>query len=416
MDILQRKIQNRLIPLRDDAVHTASQIERQQVNGDAALHQVQQRLEALDRELQEISSILFINSNPVLTSSRPVIGRVIVFVKRAIRKLVRGFLGWFYLPIIHQQNQINSRLFQLITREKELLAVQRDVLVQEIGRTAQEQRQLAQRLDEQAQQQDEQSRQQKDRADHMQILLDAHEKHIDDIINLPTNDDQFYHDFEERFRGSFEMICDRVSYYIPIVKEHIPDFANARFVDIGSGRGEWMEVIRANGAKDYIGVDPNDIQNDVARSHGHQAVAMDGVAYLESLEDESVDVVSSFQVIEHLPMSAIVRLMEESLRVLKKGGIILFETNNPQNLTVGSASFYLDPFHKRPLEPNLIAFIAEYSGFKQVDIIRANAHAHSLPVQPSAEYPADGTLLERVNTLSWTVFGPQDYAILGVKE
>lgn len=358
MDVLQRKIQNRQMVLMDDHMPSASASRPAPVSVDT-----RQLLERLEAELRAAAPLQSIQPNPVIESSHPVLGRAIVLMKRAIRKLIRGTLGWYINPMIHQQNQFNTHLLQAVTMEKELLA--------------------------------------------------AHEKHIDDIVNLPTNDDQFYHDFEEKFRGDFFDICHRVSYYVPIVKEYIPDFSSARFVDIGSGRGEWMEVIHAHGATDYVGVDPNEVQNQFARDRGHAAVADDGVSYLRSLADESVDVISGFQVIEHLPLSALMELMQESHRVLKKGGIILFETNNPQNLTVGADTFYLDPSHKKPLEPRLTSFMAEYCGFRQIRVIQANTHPWGEPV--SAEADASD-LVKRVNQLSWAIWGPQDYALLGVKE
>lgn len=378
-DMLQRKIQNRQIALPSDAMSTASRF-----SVGSGVQQPQQLLETIDADLREASLIQSINPNSVIESSRPVIGHAIVFMKRAIRKLIRGGLGWYIMPMVHQQNQFNSYLLHAVTLEKELLSSQF--------------KRMQETLETHANQ------------------LEAHQKHIDDIINLPTNDDQFYHDFEEKFRGDFYDICNRVSFYIPIVKEYIPNFSNARFVDIGSGRGEWMEVIRANGATDYVGVDPNEVQNQLARERGHAAVTADGVAYLKSLEAESVDMISGFQVIEHLPLSALMELMEESLRVLKKGGIILFETNNPCNLTVGADSFYLDPSHKKPLDPRLTSFMAEYCGFQQIRIIQANSNPGSALVDIEPDTQVSAALVKRVNDISWILWGPQDYAILGIKE
>ena len=387
IDILQRKIQQRQIALRDSTQPASA-------GGAASLGELQQRLDAINAALCEANAYAHLVPGEIPPSSHRWIGRFIVFGKRALRKLLRVTLGWYIFPLVHRQNQFNSAMLRLATLEKDALAALADS-----QDTVNALRQISERL--------------QSSVSELQAQAQTHDKHIADIINLPTNDDQFYHDFEEVFRGSFETICDRVSGYVPLIREHVPDFSAARFIDLGSGRGEWLEVIRANGATDYVGVDLNDVQNDFARTRGHQAITQDGVAYLASLENESIDVITAFQLIEHLPMSSLMQLLEQSFRVLRKGGVILFETPNPQTLMVGANSFYLDPSHKRSLDPRLTTFMAEYCGFSQVRAIQANSDPGSSPVAENADFEA---LVKRVNDISWTIWGPQDYALFGVKE
>ena len=102
--------------------------------------------------------------------------------------------------------------------------------------------------------------------------------------------------------------------------------------------------------------------------------------------------------------------------VLKKKGMILFETPNPQNLIVAANTFYLDPSHKRPLDPRMVTFYAEQSGFADVQCIDSNAHHLSrsfpLPEEDSPQYEH----IRQLNDIKWLLFGPQDYAVIAVKE
>ena len=55
--------------------------------------------------------------------------------------------------------------------------------------------------------------------------------------------------------------------------------------------------------------------------------------------------------------------MDEILRVLRPGGLALFETPNARNLLVTAGDFYRDPTHKRPLFPDTLEALAEFRGF-----------------------------------------------------
>ena len=68
------------------------------------------------------------------------------------------------------------------------------------------------------------------------------------------------------------------------------------------------------------------------------------------------------------------KLFEESYRVLQKGGVIIFETPNPENLVVGACNFYTDPTHLNPIPPITSEFIARSNNFKNIQIKRLNGN------------------------------------------
>ena len=55
-------------------------------------------------------------------------------------------------------------------------------------------------------------------------------------------------------------------------------------------------------------------------------------------------------------------LFSEAYRAIKTGGIIIFETPNPENLRVGTCSFHTDPTHIKPIPPELAEFVASQAG------------------------------------------------------
>jgi SAM-dependent methyltransferase len=181
--------------------------------------------------------------------------------------------------------------------------------------------------------------------------------------------DRFYRAFEERYRGSRELVKSRLEAYLPFVKPLQEYYPGASAVDIGCGRGEWLEVLASAGFQPH-GIDLDQDMLQACIEHGLAVVQGDAIAYLSAQPDESQAVVSAFHVVEHISFDQLRSLVSEAMRVLKPGGLLIMETPNPENIVVATRNFYLDPTHQRPLPPDLLAFLPEYYGFAYVKTIR----------------------------------------------
>jgi SAM-dependent methyltransferase len=212
--------------------------------------------------------------------------------------------------------------------------------------------------------------------------------------------DDLYADLEDRFRGSREEIKERFKIYLPYV-EPVRD---ALVIDLGCGRGEWLEALKEAGIS-ARGVEKNVVSIAQCRDRGLEVVESDVLAYLRSLADASAGAITGFHIIEHVSIETLVTLLDEVLRVLQPGGVAIFETPNPENVLVGSNFFYLDPTHKHPLPSELMQFLFDNRGFDPVEIL--NLHPWD-----SGRVPGEGELAERFNGL---LYGPMDYAVLGWK-
>ena len=83
-------------------------------------------------------------------------------------------------------------------------------------------------------------------------------------------------------------------------------------------------------------------------------------------------VVSAFHLVEHVPIDYLIDLLNECYRVLAETGLLILETPNPENLTVGTWSFHMDPTHNKPLPPLLLEFLVQNAGFEDTAIVRLN--------------------------------------------
>lgn len=217
-------------------------------------------------------------------------------------------------------------------------------------------------------------------------------------------EDSFYIEFENLFRGSQDDIRERLAVYLPYLSGFAED-ATARVVDVGCGRGEWLALLRDHSI-DASGVDSNSAMIDSCRASGLSVDYGDAIDYLRQQDEASIAAITGFHIIEHLPFETLIALFDAALRALRPGGLVIFETPNPENLTVGACNFYYDPTHRHPIPPAFSEFVARQRGFARAEILRLHP------------YPDDHRLIEdsevarRVNN---ALYGPQDYALLAWK-
>jgi O-antigen chain-terminating methyltransferase len=228
-------------------------------------------------------------------------------------------------------------------------------------------------------------------------IVDEHDKHKLDSL---------YAAFEDVFRGSREDIKTRQTVYLPYMKESKAGSRKSPIIDLGCGRGEWLELLREQDLK-ARGIDTNRIMVERCTELGLQVELSDAHTYLRKLKDGSAGCVTGFHIVEHMSFDALIELLDEVLRVLQPGGVAIFETPNPHNILVGSTEFYNDPTHVRPLPPRVLRFLAESRGLCKVEVLELH------PYPKSYNFEDDGKgVTQRLNEY---FYGPQDYSIIGRK-
>lgn len=184
-----------------------------------------------------------------------------------------------------------------------------------------------------------------------------------------TSQTTFYRAFEDRYRGSRDIIKERLRAYAPFTGALHRLGERPAALDLGCGRGEWLELLGEQGF-DARGVDLDDGMLAACIERGLAARHDDALAALRAQADNSLALVSAFHLVEHLPFDLVRELVAEALRALQPGGLLIMETPNPENLTVGATSFYLDPSHVHPIPPGLLGFTAEHAGYARARIVR----------------------------------------------
>ena len=216
--------------------------------------------------------------------------------------------------------------------------------------------------------------------------------------------DSFYVRFEDRFRGTRPEIKRRLKPYLPIIRSSGAGSPQFPVLDVGCGRGEWLELLSEHHLS-ARGVDSNATMQAQCVERRFDVTHADLLDYMRTLPDGRLGAVTAFHIIEHLPLEALLEFVSQAYRTLRPGGVAIFETPNCKNLLVGACNFYLDPTHRNPIPPDTAEFILTLHGFVNVQI------KYLSPIKGSpfrSKAAASQFLNDRL-------FGPQDFGIVGFK-
>ena len=215
-------------------------------------------------------------------------------------------------------------------------------------------------------------------------------------IYWEDNKDKFYQFHQNAFRGEETNIKEYLKVYLEYLNK--PDFYEKfPFVDIGCGRGEFLEILKENKIKSF-GVDVNEEFVKELKEKKLSGINSDALGYL-ILHKEELGGVSAFHLVEHFTFPQLFDFIYLIKERLVKGGICIFETPNPDNLTVGAEHFYNDFSHITKLPPLLLIKTMEFAGFSSVKML--SLHPEKKEFNKSE--------VER------RLFGPMDYAIVATK-
>lgn len=324
-------------------------------------------------------------------SSRPVVGPLIRNAKRAVRRGLR----WYVKPMMEQQSRFNNRIIDVLER----LARQDERLATRLERTEDRHETALDRM----------------RADLLALAQagsNGSGPASPAVVPPSTRLALQYRAFEDRHRGPYDEIGK-------LLKVYLPHFAGRRRVlDLGCGRGEFLNVLREAGISGY-GVDIDESMVEAARAQGHEVVLGDAMAHLGELPSGTIDGVFSSQVAEHLQTSELMAMIDLAFRKLAPGGVIVIETPNPETLFIFAAFFYVDLTHVKPIHPEAMKWALEATGFVDARIERVLPvpQGARLDPVPEALRSAEGwaEVAANVDRLNNLLYGPQHYAAVATK-
>lgn len=235
---------------------------------------------------------------------------------------------------------------------------------------------------------------------HMRSSAQGSENRVD----APLSPRDFEFHLQDHFRGSEQETAAKLQPYLTAIQSELTPIPRAPWLDAGCGRGEWLELASGAGYS-ILGIDSNPAALARCRGKGLRAEEGDALSYLLSTKSASLAVITAFHLVEHWPFSYLLAFIQQAVRTLQPGGLLIIETPNPANLRMAAFHFWHDPTHCRVVPPALLEFAYQYFGLTVAKRLDMNP-------SPSNELlPFDEISL--VRRLNEYLHGPQDYGLIG---
>jgi 2-polyprenyl-3-methyl-5-hydroxy-6-metoxy-1,4-benzoquinol methylase len=135
----------------------------------------------------------------------------------------------------------------------------------------------------------------------------------------------------------------------------------ARVLDVGAAQGVWLTALAHRGFE-AVGVEPwepaIEVSAELAEATGVTLDIRPGVAESLPFEDESVDLIHAYSVLEHVHDPD--QVLREAARVLRRPGAFLFSTTSAISpFQVEIAGFPMFPWYPRPLQRRIMSWATE---------------------------------------------------------
>ena len=143
-----------------------------------------------------------------------------------------------------------------------------------------------------------------------------------------------------------------------------------KILDLGCSYGLFLDACKRNGYLNYEGVDFDEKAVDYALKeldlkNIHQGYIFD---FLKSRPDNAYDVITAFNIVEHIKRDKVQELLDLIFYRLKPKGTLFIEVPNADS-PIGIHTFFSDLTHEFAYSPSLMKRLLEISGFKNVKIM-----------------------------------------------
>lgn len=173
--------------------------------------------------------------------------------------------------------------------------------------------------------------------------------------------DYGYYLFETQGRGPEEFVKANQKDYLPFFEGMAP------VLDVGCGRGEFLELLREAGIR-AMGMDTNSDMVEICRQKKLDVTRRDAMEALAQYGSEQLGGIFAGQLIEHIASDSVLPWLLAAYKALKPGGMLVYETINTASLYALVTHYFKDPTHHLPRHPDTYRYLTGIAGFENVAV------------------------------------------------
>jgi len=153
------------------------------------------------------------------------------------------------------------------------------------------------------------------------------------------------------------------------IRKFFPADKNISILDIGCGYGIFLNACKSLGYKNVFGVEIiKECVEFIKNKFNIIVYQSEIISYLESVKDESFDIITAFDVMEHFKKDEIVSVLKLINSKLKKGGFFIMKVPNAGSMS-GLYLLYSDLTHETAFTSLLIKEILHLADFSKIKIL-----------------------------------------------
>lgn len=347
----------------------------------------------LQSDLNYINSNWDVHVEYSITTHRPIFGRFLVWTRRVIHGEVKRYADL----IVGKQNEFNVHLVRVlnnIRKEQKVIDEKVSNIFTTVNKDIENKTWLANML----------------------------EKKIETKRNLRQDTDEElnkeninYFIFKENIGKAWNKISGSFVQGVPNIFDDSLNLFNGckTVLEIGCGEGIFLQMLKDKGIKGY-GIEVNEDFVLYCKRKDLDVKHVDALTHLSSIEDKTLDGVFAAHVIEHIPLKELERLIELCYAKMQFGSHIVLVTPNILNMTVSTNTFYMDPTHLNHLHPDVMKFLLESCGFRDVQQMFYQPVPEEMKLK-KIDLDPDGKMNYNIDILNNLLFGYRDFAVIAKK-
>jgi len=163
-----------------------------------------------------------------------------------------------------------------------------------------------------------------------------------------------------------------------LIRRTIPPDRTIKVVDLGCGYGRLLLGLKSLGYNNCLGVDASESQLRVGRRLGLEPLVLSDIGlFLSTTPDQSFDVVTAIDLLEHFERSELINVLDQILRILRPNGRLVIHVPNAEGI-FGNRISYSDLTHEMTFTETSLRQVLGVCGYSAIQCYEDEPTVHGL--------------------------------------